>query len=200
MSRQIRRCVVAVVFCICASSAPPGIAAIQPYVEFTQMLSLEIGGDVPISPRSGVRGAIGTSPFGPTCLTYGFTGTVDFAHRSSRFNSISNSGCPSRTSTRSRMPSSTGVIRSNLLSPVGSLGGTLSGGIAASRDSTLSSPDTRRGGNGKEMTVGKVPEVSSSSPCVLAGAENSATLTSNPRATLFSAERSFPGVEEPVNG
>jgi hypothetical protein len=38
------------------------------------MLSLEIGGDVPISPRSGVRGAIGTSPFGPTCLTYGFTG------------------------------------------------------------------------------------------------------------------------------
>jgi hypothetical protein len=200
MSRQIRRCVVAVVFCICASSAPPGIAAIQPYVEFTQMLSLEIGGDVPISPRSGVRGAIGTSPFGPTCLTYGFTGYRRLRASEQPFQLDFELGMPLAYVD----PFEDAVVdwSDTIESPFAGwlFGGTLSGGIAASRDSTLSSPDTRRGGNGKEMTVGKVPEVSSSSPCVLAGAENSATLTSNPRATLFSAERSFPGVEEPVNG
>jgi hypothetical protein len=70
----MRRCAAPVVFVIYALLPVAGIGAIQPYIELTQMLSVEIGADVSIGPRSGLRADIGASPLGPTCITYGLTG------------------------------------------------------------------------------------------------------------------------------
>ncbi len=38
------------------------------------MLTVAIGGEIPLGRRLGVRGNIGASPFGPTCVSYALSG------------------------------------------------------------------------------------------------------------------------------
>ncbi len=73
-----------IVSCVLVLPIPP-IASLERYIELTQMLSVAVGTEVPISDRSGIRAGIGWSPLGVTGFTYSLTAAHRLRPRQSAF-------------------------------------------------------------------------------------------------------------------